>query len=141
MDALDGTWVPTERTHPLYFAILFGSDPIIAAVLVYLWFEVLVPQYGTRLAVLTVLIVAVGSALISAYFWAAILPVAIRVSRDGVEIRRRLGRVLKIPAEGLVIRARAPFGFGAVSFPGGSGFMLSPNQFAAVRRLFPFGRP
>jgi hypothetical protein len=133
----EGSWIATERTHPLYLVQVLGSTPIFAVALIYLWFAVLVPQYGFEVAVLTVLLAAIGCAVIDLFTWTVFRPTAIRVSPAGIEIRRQFAAVFTIPSEKLVLTSRPPEGYGLASYTQRNGFILSPNQFAAAKRVFP----
>ncbi len=130
-------WIPTERTHAFYYFQVFGSWPIIAGLLIWLWTAVLVPQYGFEIAVITVVIVIVAGAMVDVFTWIVFRPSAMRVSESGIDIRRATGSVFSIPGDKLTIRPRRPEGFGYVSFGPGQGFIMSPNQFAAAKRFFP----
>jgi hypothetical protein len=143
MDAGVGEpWVPTERTHPLYIIQTVGAWPILAALLIYVWFAVFVPMYGVFDSVLIEVGTALLLALISVVSWMTFRPSAVRASALGIEIRRPVGAVLRVPSEEVALYSRPPAGFGFVRGTAGRmGFILSPDQFAAARRFFPVTDP
>ena len=134
-------WIPTERTHPVYFVQVFGAQPLLIGALTYLWFTVLIPMYGLAGAIFTVVATAVVVLLLDTWTWRMFRPNAIRVSPEGIEIRRGAGKVLMMPKEGLELRPRTPEGFGFAKSPGLMGYVLSPNQFAAAKTYFPVEGP
>ncbi|HEV8049894.1 MAG TPA: hypothetical protein VGP88_04810 [Thermoplasmata archaeon] len=134
-------WIATERTHPLVFVSAFGGSAIAEAVWIYVGFTVFIPEYGVPD---TVLLEVGGPALfavMSVLSWTTFRPNAVRVSPEGVELRRSFGSVFKIPAEKVTLRERPSGGFGVVQYGSGFGYILSPNQFAAARRFFPVTNP
>jgi hypothetical protein len=143
MDAGGGEpWIPTERTHSLYLIQTVGAWPILAAVLVYVWYAVYVPQYGVLDSVLIEVGTAIVLAVFSAVSWMVFRPSAVRASARGIEIRRPVGAVLRVPADEVALYSRPPAGFGLVKGTAGRlGFILSPDQFAAAKRYFPVTHP
>jgi hypothetical protein len=135
------SWVPTERTHPFYILGAFGSAPIQATVLAWFWFVLLIPPTPLWFRVAGVGGPVILFALFDVWFWGAFRPTAVRVSDSGMEVRWKYRPALRIPREKLHLSARPPEGFGLVTFEGGLGFRLSPNQFTAAQRFFPLSEP
>ncbi|MFI5417279.1 MAG: hypothetical protein ACHQ2Y_00065 [Candidatus Lutacidiplasmatales archaeon] len=130
-------WIPTERTHPLFVYQVVGSAPVLVIVLAFLWFKVLIPQYGFEVALAVVIITAVASALIDLYFWMVFRPSAVRVIPSGIVVRRSSGAEFTIPRDSLVLRPRPPGDFGLAGRRNGMSYILSPKQFEAAKAVFP----
>jgi hypothetical protein len=135
--------IPTERTHGWYLIQTFGTTTIIVPVLSYLWLFLLAPKIGIWIAALVWLGFVGSSALWDVWTWTTYRPVAIGVSSAGIAIHRTFRPVVEILREDVLLRTRAPAGFGVLSTPRGGldGFILTPNQFTAARRFFPVDEP
>jgi hypothetical protein len=129
-------WIRTERTHPLVFVVAFGGILIAEVIWVSVGFTIFVSEYGIQDTELLEVGGAALFAIISVVNWTIFHPAAVRISPDGIEVRRPFGSVFKIPAQGVTLLPRPPVGFGLLRYPTG-GIILSPNQFAAAKRFFP----
>ena len=132
-----GLWVPTERTHPFYLVQVLGMQPVLVIAQWYLWTAILLPEYGIGPAVVTVVATAAAVLLLDLWTWRLFRPTAVRTMSSGIDIRLGNGRVVTVPGDKVVLRARSPEGFGFVAATTGMAYFLSPNQFSAAKAFFP----
>ncbi len=132
-----GRWIPTERTHPHLLKIPLGIDlAIFLFVIVSIAFSSGPPLSITGVAAILALF-AIVLGCVDAVLVVSQRPSAIRVSTDGIELRRTFYGTVRFPASSMVIWPRSPDGFGFIPTGLEGGYYLSPDQFAAVRAAFP----
>lgn len=129
-------WIRTERYNP--YVLLAVSGPIVFSVVLLLtpWVYPLVPHTG-RLDAISTAVVAALIVSIDLWCWSLIQPIRVHLSPTGVAVSRPLVLTLRIPAEKLQLRRARPTSFGWVSYRGGIGFLLSPDQFEAAQGVLP----
>lgn len=137
LDARDAGWIPTERVHPVLRVLVLSTASLLAAGILVIEFEGLVPLLGSLFGGLVLSGTLAICALGTLWIWASLCQTAIRVSPSGIEVRRRFMADRLLSTESLVLRAFPPAGFGLVYVPNTVRFNLSPNQFAAASRVIP----
>lgn len=131
-------WVPTERTHPILWMMFLGGVVITVGFFAVIW-GIFVGLVGVTLTIVSLGVILAMDLGASVWFAQLLRPSAIRVSDEGIEVRRLWGPTIPLDVTELRVQRRPPAGFGYVGSrtPPRYGFVLSPQQFAAVVTRFP----